>query len=64
MDKELAKLTVGSLARHAGNLVAGGLLANGYIRDDMTQQVVGVVSGIVLLGWSLLQKRMTQRKGG
>lgn len=64
MDKEFAKLTVGSLARHAGNLAAGGLLANGYIQEDMTQQVIGVVSGFILVGWSLLQKRMAQKKGG
>ena len=61
MDKDLAKESIRSLARHIGTVAAGALLTNGVIGEDMTQQVIAVVSGLVILGWSMLQKRLARR---
>lgn len=62
MNKELTTQTIGGLARHAGGLAAGALLANGYIDESMTQQVIGIVSGLLMVGWSMWQKRMAIQK--
>ena len=63
MNKQLTQASLASLARHVGNLVAGALLTHGWINDSMTQQVVAVVTGLVILGWSFVQKRNVQVKG-
>lgn len=64
MNKELAQASVGGVARHLGTLVAGALVANGWVGEDMAQTVVGVVSGALVVAWSVWQKREVQVRGG
>lgn len=58
MDKELTSQSIGGLIRHVAGLAAGALVANGWIDESMTQQAIGAISGILIISWSVMQKRI------
>ena len=61
MDISLIKAALGSIVRHGGTLLAGWLLARGYIDEGAAQEVVGLVTAAAVVAWSILQKRWAAR---
>jgi len=62
LDTQLIKAAVGSVIRHAGTVLAGWLLAQGYIDEGMTTEIIGLVTAGGVVAWSLLEKRLAERK--
>lgn len=44
------------LLRHAVGFLAAWLVTKGYIAEGQTEQLIGVVLGIVALAWSIFDK--------
>lgn len=59
MDKtqpDVITQVLGGIARHAITTVAGGLVADGVIKDSDTTMVVGAGMAIATVAWSWWQK--------
>lgn len=49
--------TLLSVARHAGQLLAGYLVSKGVIDGSMTETVIGIIVSAATLGWFFYSKR-------
>jgi hypothetical protein len=47
---------ISSLIRHLATVLAGGLIADGVLSDADIQVVIGGVTAIVTVGWSIIEK--------
>lgn len=49
--------TLLSVARHAGQLLAGYLVSKGVIDGSMTETVIGIIVSAATLGWFFYSKK-------
>lgn len=61
MDTQLLKAAAGSVVRHAATVLAGWLLAQGYITEGMQAEIIGLAMAAGVVGWSLIEKRLSRR---
>jgi hypothetical protein len=47
---------IASLIRHLATVLAGGLIADGVLSDADIQIVIGGVTAIATVGWSIVEK--------
>lgn len=52
-----APALIGLLVRHGLGLAAGALLSNGTVTADQVNTTAGAVTAIVVVLWSILQKK-------
>lgn len=52
---------IGLLVRHGLGLVAGGLIADGTITADNVNTAGGAITALIVVGWSIWQKKRAAR---
>ena len=52
-----AQTLIGLLVRHGLGLAAGALLADGTLSADQVNTIGGAITGLVVIGWSVWQKK-------
>ena len=53
----MQKEQVLGLVRHALTVIGGAAVANGYLEESITQEIVGVVLTVVGIIWSITSKK-------
>lgn len=58
-----APAIIGLLVRHGLGLAAGALLSNGTVTADQVNTTAGAVTAIVVVLWSIFQKKKAAKAG-
>lgn len=56
-----APALIGLLVRHGLGLAAGALISNGSVSSDQLNTTAGAVTAIVVVAWSIFQKRRASK---